>query len=205
MSKKSRVQYSLDSGEIKQLNPVEIVVILRAADEIISTGGRSILAKTLKGSKDKKVLEHKLDECPSYGYYKELSIEEITKRIDWMIQKGYLRIEYSGRLPMLVFSDKGWEIEKNTFTTEIYYKFVDAVNTKDPSIVFQMKDVNRTVVFGVLDKIRESRDKSFLVLLEAWKMVEVRKVRERIDMVMKSLNAVGHGFTVIEGGKKTEN
>lgn len=189
MSKKSRVHYTLDSGEIKQLNPVDIAVILRAADEIISTGGRSILAKTLKGSKDKKVLEHKLDECPSYGYYKELTIEDITNRIDWMIQKGYLRIEYNGRLPILVFTDKGWEIEKNTFTVEIYYKFVDAVNTKDASIIFQMGDVNRAVVFGVLDKIRESRDKRFLLLLEAWKIIEVRKVRERIDIVMKSLNA----------------
>jgi hypothetical protein len=43
-----------------------------------------MLSKILKGSKDKKLLEKGLDHCPSYGYYKHLSIEEITKIVDWM-------------------------------------------------------------------------------------------------------------------------
>ena len=64
MSRKKRVRYELDSGDIRSLTIEEIKVILRGADELIVTGGRSMLAKILKGSKDKKVLEHGLDQCP---------------------------------------------------------------------------------------------------------------------------------------------
>ena len=55
--RKERVRYTLDSGDIRRLNDEEIKAILRAADELIATGGRNLLAKILKGSKDKKVLE----------------------------------------------------------------------------------------------------------------------------------------------------
>ncbi|SEW08581.1 RQC-minor-1 family DNA-binding protein [[Clostridium] fimetarium] len=118
MAKRRRVQYQLDSGDVKILLEDEIVAILRATDELINTGGRSMLAKVLKGSKDRKVLEYNLNKCPAYGFYSQLTITEITYRIDFMIRKGYLRIEYNGTLPMLVFSDKGWEIEKQTYTQE---------------------------------------------------------------------------------------
>lgn len=102
---KPRVRYELDSGDIGSLTIEEIKVILRAADELIATGGRSMLAKILKGSKDKKVLEHGLDQCPVYGFYREQTLQEITHRIDWMIKKGYLVIEYTDRLPMIVFRE----------------------------------------------------------------------------------------------------
>ena len=65
--KKARVRYDLDSGDIRNLTDEEIKAILRAADELIATGGRSMLAKILKGSKDKKLLEHELDQSPAYG------------------------------------------------------------------------------------------------------------------------------------------
>ena len=63
MSRKvRRVPVVLDAGEIRDLPMEDIRVILRGADELISTGGRSMLAKILKGSKDKKILEYKLNE-----------------------------------------------------------------------------------------------------------------------------------------------
>ena len=46
----------LDAGEIRDLPMEDIRMVLRGADELISTGGRSMLAKILKGSKDKKIL-----------------------------------------------------------------------------------------------------------------------------------------------------
>lgn len=39
-----------------QLSEADILTILRAADEIIGEGGRTLLAKILKGSREKKVL-----------------------------------------------------------------------------------------------------------------------------------------------------
>ena len=185
--KRQRVQFSLDAGGIKVLNDVEIKMILRAADELISVGGRNMLVKILKGSKDKKLLEHKLNECPAYGFYPALTLEEISHRVDWMLKKDYLRISYNGRLPMLIFSEKGWEIEAETFAEEIYQRFCLDLQEKQTSIISEMKDVNRQVVFSVLEKIRASKNAEFIPMLEQWKAVEVRKVRERIESVQKSL------------------
>lgn len=181
MSKKvRRVPVILDAGEIKDLPQEDIQMILRGADELISTGGRSMLAKMLKGSKDKKIFEYKLNECPAYGYYQDMKLDDISKCIDWMIKKDYLRIEYDYRLPLLVFSEKGWQIEKETFAQELYQRMCLDVEEKKARVIFEMKEVNRQVVMCVLDKIEKDGTKEFLPYLEAWKMLEVKKVAARI-------------------------
>lgn len=43
-------------------------------------GGRALFAKILKGSIDKKVIALDLHKSPVYGYYKQLSIEEILAK-----------------------------------------------------------------------------------------------------------------------------
>ncbi len=188
MSRKiHRVHYQLDSGEVKALAEQEIVMILRAADELISTGGRNMLVKILKGSKDKKMIEYGLQACPAYGFYRELTMEEIGHRVDWMIRKGFLEIEYNGRLPMLKFSEIGWEIERETYAEELFQKFITGAAQKDGSIVFQMEHVNRQVKHIMLDKMAEKGTKDLIPLLEAWKMTEVKKVQSRIGGVIKAI------------------
>ena len=189
MSKKvRRVPVSLDAGEIKDLPQEDIRMILRGADELISTGGRSMLAKILKGSKDKKIFEYKLNECPAYGYYQDMKLDDISKCIDWMIKKDYLRIEYDYRLPLLVFSEKGWQIEKETFAQELYQKICLDVEEKKARVLFEMKEVNRQVVMRVLDKIEKDGTEEFLPYLEAWKMLEVKKVAARIAEVENKIS-----------------
>lgn len=189
MSKKvRRVPVSLDAGEIKDLPQEDIRMILRGADELISTGGRSMLAKILKGSKDKKIFEYKLNECPAYGYYQDMKLDDITKCIDWMIKKDYLRIEYDYRLPLLVFSEKGWQIEKETFAQEIYQRMCLDVKENKARVIFEMKEVNRQVVMRVLDKIEKDGTEEFLPYLEAWKMLEVKKVAARIAEVENKIS-----------------
>ena len=189
MSKKvRRVPVVLDAGEIKDLPQEDIQMILRGADELISTGGRSMLAKMLKGSKDKKIFEYKLNECPAYGYYQDMKLDDISKCIDWMIKEDYLRIEYDYRLPLLVFSEKGWQIEKETFAQELYQRMCLDVEEKKARVLFEMKEVNRQVVMCVLDKIEKDGTKEFLPYLEAWKMLEVKKVAARIAEVEKKIS-----------------
>lgn len=189
MSKKvRRVPVILDAGEIKDLPQEDIRMILRGADALISTGGRSMLAKILKGSKDKKIFEYKLNECPAYGYYQDMKLDDISKCIDWMIKKDYLRIEYDYRLPLLVFSEKGWQIEKETFAQELYQRMCLDVEEKKARVIFEMKEVNRQVVMCVLDKIEKDGTKEFLPYLEAWKMLEVKKVAARIAEVEKKIS-----------------
>lgn len=192
MSKKvRRVPVSLDAGEIKDLPQEDIRMILRGADELISTGGRSMLAKILKGSKDKKIFEYKLNECPAYGYYQDMKLDDISKCIDWMIKKDYLRIEYDYRLPLLVFSEKGWQIEKETFAQEIYQRMCLDVKENKARVIFEMKEANRQVVMRVLDKIEKDGTEEFLPYLEAWKMLEVKKVAARIIEVENEIAGKG--------------
>ena len=189
MSKKvRRVPVLLDAGEIKDLPQEDIRMILRGADELISTGGRSMLAKILKGSKDKKIFEYKLNECPAYGYYQDMKLDDITKCIDWMIKEDYLRIEYDYRLPLLVFSEKGWQIEKETLAQELYQRMCLDVEEKKARVIFEMKEVNRQVVMRVLDKIEKEGTEEFLPYLEAWKMLEVKKVAARIAEVENKIS-----------------
>lgn len=189
MSKKvRRVPVVLDAGEIKDLPQEDIQMILRGADELISTGGRSMLAKMLKGSKDKKIFEYKLNECPAYGYYQDMKLDDISKCIDWMIKEDYLRIEYDYRLPLLAFSEKGWQIEKETFAQELYQRMCLDVEEKKAHVIFEMKEVNRQVVMCVLDKIEKHGTKEFLPYLEAWKMLEVKKVAARIIEVENKIS-----------------
>ena len=189
MSKKvRRVPVVLDAGEIKDLPQEDIRMILRGADELISTGGRSMLAKILKGSKDKTIFKYKLNECPAYGYYQDMKLDDISKCIDWMIKEDYLRIEYDYRLPLLVFSEKGWQIEKETFAQELYQRICLDVEEKKARVIFEMKEVNRQVVMCVLDKIEKDGTKEFLPYLEAWKMLEVKKVAARIAEVENKIS-----------------
>lgn len=189
MSKKvRRVPVILDAGEIKDLPQEDIRMILRGSDELISTGGRSMLAKILKGSKDKKIFEYKLNECPAYGYYQDMKLDDISKCIDWMIKKDYLRIEYDYRLPLLVFSEKGWQLEKETFAQELYQRMCLDVEEKKARVIFEMKEVNRQVVMCVLDKIEKEGTEEFLPYLEAWKMLEVKKVAARISEVENKIS-----------------
>ena len=104
----NRAKYHLDSKSIKELPYEEIAIVLRVADSLIMSGGRTLLSKLLKGSKEKKIIELGLDKNPSYGYYSDFSIEDVLAKIDWVIKNQYLAIEYDYRLPLLVFTEKGW-------------------------------------------------------------------------------------------------
>ncbi|MDR3601048.1 MAG: RQC-minor-1 family DNA-binding protein [Desulfosporosinus sp.] len=192
--KKQRVRYELDSGDIKSLTIEEIKMILRGADELIATGGRSMLAKILKGSKDKKVLEHGLDQCSVYGYYRELTLQEITQRIDWMIKKGYLEIEYTDRLPMLVFSKIGWEIEKETYAEELLQTFERLLEGIDYGFVQELKDRNRGMIILFLEKIKQTGNARYIPILKVWKEIEYKKLQTEIQRVIDYLLKEGTIF-----------
>ena len=187
MARYKRVEFELNPGKIQNLPTEDIRAILRAADELINTGGRNLLVKMLKGSKDKKVLEHGLDACPSYGFYKALSLEEIGHRVDWMIEEDYLRISYSGRLPMLVFSEKGWEIERETFAEELFERMRQDAQAGRVTVISEMEQVNRKVITDVLEKVRSRGDRTFIPQLDAWKQGAVKKVKAHIESVEKDL------------------
>ena len=188
--KKPRVHFHLDSGEITHLPDNEIKNILRAADDIIGQGGRSMLTKILKGSKDKKLLEHRLEECPAYGFYQHLSLPQIGNRVDWAIAHEYLMIIYNDRLPLIFYSDKGWEIEKETYTEELLHKLTNLLADKDYRFVEELKDKDRGMILLLLEKIKNTNNPAFIPLLKAWQEIDYKKVRVAIQGVVSYLNIV---------------
>lgn len=189
--KKSRIRFELDVGDVTDLKNEEIKAILRAAEELIAIGGRSMLSKILKGSKDKKLLEYGLNQCPVYGYYSELKLEEIINRIDWMIKKRYLKIEFEGKLPMIIFTESGWEIERETYAEELLQKLTKLLAGKDYSFVQDLKDRNRGMILLLIEKIKQTNNARFIPLLKAWKEFEYKKVQVELQSAINHLMSEG--------------
>ena len=193
MSRKvQRVRYNLDPKNVTKLSTEELQAILRGADELIGSGGRSLLVKILKGSRAQEVLGLHLDQCPVYGYFHHLSADEVLARIDRAILEGYLRVVYDYRLPVLVFTDAGWEVEKETFANELLAGLDKLLATSQPPYdMSYLKDRNRSLIWCLIDKIEASRNPKYLPLLEAWEQIDYKKVRQRIQEVMRKIEGAG--------------
>jgi len=183
-----RVPVNLNIDDLRPVPFDEIKVILRGADELIGRGGRTLLAKILKGSRESKILELNLDSCPVYGYFKDLSIKEITIKIDWLILNEYLGIQYDYRLPLLVYTRKGWVIEMDIYTDELLRGFDKMIASgKTEFDMTYLKDRNREMIFILLDKVAATGDKKYIPILEAWKRIDYKKVRQKINGVINKL------------------
>jgi len=195
MSKRvKKVQYTFNPKGINTLPMEELTTILRGADDLIMSGGRNLLAKILKGSRQKKLLELKLDQSPVYGYYQDLSLEDVLARIDWVIVNGYLDIKYDYRLPLLVYTPEGWEIEKDTYSTELLRRFDDVLKETYAKIDMNfLKDMNRQIILLLLDKIQATEDVKYIPLLKAWQEIDYKKVRKRIAQVIFSIEKKHYG------------
>lgn len=190
VKKGNKVRFELNPTGIKSLPDNEIKTILRGADDLIMSGGRAMLAKILAGSKDKKLLELELDYSPVYGALKGNSQKEILAKIDWLILHHYLAIEYDGRLPMLVYTDKGWDIERETYAVELLENLIDAAENRRYEFVETLKDRNRSLILLLLDKIADSGNKELITILKAWQTIEFKKLRTKIQEVIDVLEKV---------------
>ncbi len=191
MSRKvRRVPVTLDPHGITELADGEIRTILRAADELIFSGGRGLLAKVLKGSRQKAVLEHELDRSPAYGALSKLSLDEITARIDWMIVNGYFRIEYDYRLPLLVYGERGWAIERETYADELLERLDTLIADSDPNALTDLSwltEGNPEVLRLVLKRIEDSKDSTYLPALQCWKKSASKRMGHHIREAVRAL------------------
>ncbi|HEX8905488.1 MAG TPA: RQC-minor-1 family DNA-binding protein [Longimicrobiaceae bacterium] len=190
-----RVPYHLDDSGVRRLPPEEIAAVLRGADDLIMRGGRTLLAKVLKGSREKRVLELELDRSPVYGRYREISTEEVLHRIDWVIRRGYLRIEYDYRLPLLVYTPAGWEIEKETYAREKIAQLDEMLAAGPPYPTATLKEMNKQVKLRMLDLLLERGDPAYLPVLHAWKRTDSHKMRPEIARAIRLLRGGDAGFT----------
>ncbi|WP_223192938.1 RQC-minor-1 family DNA-binding protein [Paenibacillus sedimenti] len=170
----------------------ELRVILRAADDIIAEGGRTLLAKILKGSKDRKLLDLGLERNPSYGFYRDLTLEQIMAKVDHMIRTGFLEIEKQGKLPMIVFSSRGWAIERERRAEEFLQEWDRGMeNNIIPISMEYLKERNRGMIFLFLYKILCSGNKKYIPYLTLWERIDFKNVRAEIRNVIEALKQRG--------------
>jgi len=166
------------------------LAILRAADELIGQGGRTLLTKILKGSREKKVLELELDQCPVYGYFQSEKMADIAEKVDWMIEHDFLDIEYFGKLPMIVFTERGWLIERNQRVDEFLQEWDQWIEEGSavPDMTY-LKDRDRGMILLLLDKVKESGNRDYIPFLKAWEKVDYKKVRAAIRDTIASMES----------------
>ena len=188
MSRKSRrAPIHLDAKGLSDLPVADLHAVLRGADDLIGRGGRTLLKRVLRGSMNKDVLARGLDNSPVYGHFKNLSDEEALARIDWTILNGFLRIEHLDHLPVLVYTQIGWEIERENYADELLAGFDNLVLKGSPYDMKYLKDRDRQMILNLLNKIEATRDARYVPLLAAWKKIDYKKVQIRIREVIRRL------------------
>lgn len=166
----------------------EIGLVLRAADELINLGGRSLLVKILKGSREQSILRHNLQHCPVYGVWKNRATEDVAAIVDRAVVAGFLRIQYSGQLPVLVFTEIGWEWERGQRVEEFLREWDVWIDTNTPPASMEyLKDRNRVMIQDFLERVRSTGESRYIPLLERWAEVDHKKVRALIADVVKDL------------------
>ena len=135
------------------------------------------------------MLELELDISPVYGFYTFLTIDQILARVDRMIVNGYLDIEYYYRLPLLHYTDRGWEIERETYAGELLHEFDEMLGSGCEQFDMNyLKDRARDMILLLLDKVETTGDKKYIPILEAWAEIDYKKVRKRIRQVVDTLS-----------------
>jgi hypothetical protein len=188
MNRKSRrVQIRLDAGGLTNLRKEELNAVLRGADDIVGRGGRNLLKLILRGSKAKRVRELGLDNSPVHGFFSQLGDEEVMQRIDWAILNGYLSVFYDGRLPLLEYTQKGWEIERENYADELLSGFDELLRRGPPYDMGYLKDRDRQMILLLLEKVESTGNADYVPLLKAWRETDYKKVRQRISSVIRQL------------------
>ena len=181
------VKNNLDASGLREIPDEELKAILRGADEIVGRGGRTLLKGILRGSRSKAILVHDLDRSPVHGFFRNLPDGDVLARIDWAILNGYLRIDHGGRLPLLTFTQKGWEIERENYANELLVGFDEVIRRGPPFDMEYLKDRDREMILLLLDKVAATNDAKYIPVLEAWRMIDYQKVRRRIGQVIRQL------------------
>jgi hypothetical protein len=177
----------IDPAENVPLTVEEHESILRGAWQVEAKGGRSQLSLLLKGSKDKSVLKHRLDQSPVYGKLSYLTIEEIENRIDQLIRSGELRTEFFGDFPLIVLTDQSWlRIQPWAHEYECHLAASADARTLN-EILNDWRNRRRDEQHQLLEAITLTERESARRVLQAWHALSGKEMRSRIESTLSTL------------------
>lgn len=179
--------YHLDSGAVTTLTREEIASVLRAAEDLITLGGRTLLVKVLRGSQANDV-RPELRENPAYGAWKEFPHELVSQRVDWCVEQGYLGLEYFGKLPLLVYEPRGLAIECQTIAKE-WFQMATAGGFE--SIHDAIPQAPLPTLNALLDRIADSGSAESRAILDEWKPVATKRLGKRIRAIFAEWDGSG--------------
>ena len=176
-----------DPAENVPLTVEEHACILRGAWQIAARGGRSQLSLLLKGSKNKSVLKHGLDQSPVYGKLSYLTIEEIENRIDQLIRNGELRSEFFGDLPLILLTDQSWlSIQPWAHEYECHLA-ASADARRLTEILNDWRNRRREEQHQLLESMASTERGAARRVLQAWHGLAGKEMRSRIETALSTL------------------
>ncbi len=177
----------IDAAENVPLTVEEHECILRGAWQVAAKGGRSQLSLLLKGSKNKSVLKHGLDQSPVYGKLSYLTIEEIENRIDQLIRKGELRTEFLGDLPLILLTDQSW-LRIQPWAHEYECRLAASADARGlTDILNDWRNRRREEQHQLLKAMASTQREPARRVLQAWYGLAGKEMRSKIDTALSTL------------------
>lgn len=117
--------------------------ILACATRMKGRFGKGVLAATLRGSSEKKVINAGLNTLSTYGLLSDLRQDDILVFIDALLAADCLEIS-SGLYPTISITDRGDAVMRERERVELALPGAGAVATSAPSAGDADREVNRT-------------------------------------------------------------
>lgn len=187
MSPKRPGSYELPGAGSSRLRQGDLIVILRAADDLNGRGGAEMLAEVLKGHKSPQLRKLGLVDSPVFGAFASTDLEHILERITRAMNEGYLQVHLTGGGERLLLTEAGQAVENRTLAVELLSDYEERLANGQPFDPSELRFEERGVVEQLLNHIQESRDSKYIPLLEAWEPFENKKTRARIAQVLAQL------------------
>ena len=106
-----------DTEKSKEDKTIDAQKVIYCVYRVKRGYGVGMLVDVLRGSKNKKLLDLKLNEVSTYGIMKEYSKDDLTEFINTLIALGYLN--YGGEYPVVSLNNNSIEIVKGQRTVWI--------------------------------------------------------------------------------------
>ena len=164
-------------------------LLLLAADEMIARGGPDLLAQVLGGMESDLVLAAEGQKLKCFGALSGSSPGEIQQKIERIIEEDLLRVEHYWDKPLIVHSPDGWNRIKDLWTEKTLSSLANT--TGDVGLIellHEVERVHRDVKIKVLEIIMKNKLGVTLQVLEAWRDLEGKRMRRRIDETIAAIS-----------------